>query len=140
MEDLCCLLTTPSLEVYHDAVRQWLYTRWLGRHNAASIKQAITAICACMQGPAYTKILSDHSGLIGEWPAESPWELRTYFDYLAARGIAYFAWVHNENRHNRTTMEQMLVSVGHPAVAIFEDVASAYDWLRRCPVSEEPRA
>lgn len=133
MEDLHCLLATPGLEVYHDAVREWLYTRWLGQHTESSIRQGIGAVCTCMQGRAYTKVLSDHSGLVGEWPAESPWGMRTYFDYLAAQGVAYFAWVYNENRHNRATMQQTLVTVMRPAVAIFEDVASAYEWLRRCP-------
>jgi len=133
MEELQCMLATPGLEVYHDAVQEWLYTRWLGRHTEDSIRQAIMAVCTCMRGHAYTKVLSDHSGVVGEWPADSPWEMREYFDYLAAQGVTYFAWVYNENRQNYATMQQALAHVENPAVAIFEEVASAYEWLRRCP-------
>ncbi|MBJ6145560.1 hypothetical protein [Hymenobacter sp. BT559] len=133
MEDLCCLLTTPNLEVYHDAVRKWLYTRWLGRYNESSMQQAIESICICMRGRPYTKVLSDHSGFVGEWPADAPWAMEGYFNYLAAQGVAHFAWVYNESRHNLSTMQRMLSRVTCPAVAIFQDVASAYEWLRRCP-------
>jgi hypothetical protein len=133
MEELCCLLATPGLEVYHDAVRGWLYTRWLGQHTEASMKQAIAAICTCMHGRAYTKVLSDHSGLVGEWPTASPWAMEGYFEYLAVQGVTYFAWVYNENPYNRVVMQQALYRVVLPTVALFHDVASAYEWLRRCP-------
>lgn len=133
MEELSCLLVTPGLEVYHDAVRGWLYTRWFGLYTEALMQQAIAAICACIHGRAYTKLLSDHSGLVGEWPAGSPWAMQTYFDYLAAQGVTYFAWVYNESQDNRLAMQQTLAYVARPAVAIFQDVASAYEWLLRCP-------
>jgi hypothetical protein len=133
MEELCCLLAMPGLEVYHDDVREWLYTRWFGQHTEASMQQAIAAICTCMHRRAYTKVLSDHSGLVGEWPAGSPWAMQTYFDYLAAQGVTYFAWVYNENHDNRPAMQQTLAHVARPAVASFQDLASAYEWLRRCP-------
>jgi hypothetical protein len=132
MEELCCLLAIPGLEVYHDAVRGWLYTRWLGLHTEASMQQAIEAVCACLPGRTYTKVLSDHSGLVGEWPVGSPWAMQAYFDYLAAQGVTYFAWVHNENQNNRLVMQQALAHAAHPAVASFPDIASAYEWLQRC--------
>jgi hypothetical protein len=135
MEELCCLLATQGLEVYHDAVRGWLYTRWLGQHTEASMQQAITAICACMRGRPYTKVLSDHSGLVGEWPAGSPWAMQTYFDYLAAQGVTYFAWVYNEQNDNLPAMQQTLAQVVRPVVASFPDVAAAYEWLQHCPTS-----
>jgi hypothetical protein len=124
MEELYCVLSTPGLEAYHDQARGWLYTRWLGMHTQASIAQAIYTLCGYLRGSSYTKILSDHSGLVGKWPAESPWLMQPYFDALAAQGVAYFAWVYNESPRN----------IERPAVAIFKDVASAYEWLRRCVI------
>jgi hypothetical protein len=56
-----------------------------------------------------------------------------YLTTLAAQGVAYFAWVYTAGHHDRTSMEQALRFATEPAIAIFDDVASAYEWLQHCP-------
>jgi hypothetical protein len=91
MEELRCLLDLPSLRVSSDEANGWLYNQWLGEHNQASVKHYGVIICACLKARPATKILSDHTGLVGNWRGASPWMGRNYFDRLAGRGILYFA-------------------------------------------------
>lgn len=133
MEELRCLVDLPGLRVSSDEANGWLYNQWLGEHTEASVKHHGAIICACLNARPSTKILSDHTGLVGNWQGASPWMGREYFDRLAGQGILYFAWVYNEGYHDRVAMEQALYYTTRPIVAMFGEVASAYDWLRSCP-------
>jgi hypothetical protein len=133
MEELHCLVDLPGLRVSCDEANGWLYNQWLGEHDEASVKHYAANICACLAAWPCTKILSDHSGLVGNWQGASPWVGRDYFDRLAQQGILYFAWVYNLGYYDRVAMEKTLFYTTRPVVAIFGDVASAYDWLRSCP-------
>jgi hypothetical protein len=135
MEELCCLVDLPGLRVSRDEVNGWLYNQWLGAHDEASVKYHAASICACLTARPCTKILSDHSGLLGNWQGASPWVGREFFDRLAQQGILYFAWVYNLGYYDRVAMEKTLFYTVRPVVATFGDVASAYDWLRSCPQS-----
>jgi hypothetical protein len=133
MEELRCLVDLPGLRVSCDEANGWLYNQWLGEHDETSVKHHAASICACLKARPYPKILSDHSGLVGNWQGASPWVGRDYFDRLAQQGILYFAWVYNLGYYDRVAMEKTLFYTTRPVVAIFGDVASAYDWLRSCP-------
>lgn len=133
MEELCCLVDTPGLRVSRDEANGWLYNQWLGKHDEVSVKHHAASICACLTARPYTKILSDHSGLTGNWAGASPWVGHEFFDRLAKQGILYFAWVYNLGYYDRVAMEKTLFYTTRPVVATFGDVASAYDWLRSCP-------
>jgi hypothetical protein len=139
MEELTCLLDTPGLRISSDEANNWLYNQWLGMHNEDSVKMYASHICACLRQRPFTKILSDHSGLVGNWQGAAPWIGQEYFVRLAAQGIAYFAWVYNEHYHDRLAMEQTLYYTTSPVVAIFDDVASAYEWLQHCPTPRPAR-
>jgi hypothetical protein len=97
------------------------------------VQQGAGAICACLHTHSYTRILSDHSGLVGSWQEEAPWMSRAYFDRLAAQGIRYFAFICHNGYYDRALLTHVLHDVKRPIVDMFDDVISAYEWLRRCP-------
>ncbi|MDJ0364107.1 hypothetical protein QMK33_03000 [Hymenobacter sp. H14-R3] len=127
------MLNSPGLRVSHDAPNGWLYSQWRGTHDAASIKMHAEGLAACLAAQPCSKILSDHSELTGTWHGVVPWVGGYYFDRLAALGVAHFAWVCAAGYPDRTAMERACFLLPRPVVAIFSDLASAYDWLRRCP-------
>ena len=135
MEEIRCLLDLPGLQVNYDEANGWLYNQWLGAHEAASVREHAAAICACHRAQPCSKILSDHSGLVGSWQHSVPWIGGEYLNTLAEQGVQYFAWVYNKGYHDRTAMEQALYYATRPVIAIFDDVASAYEWLQHCPSS-----
>ena len=130
---LHCLRDTPSLCVFYDAANQWLYCQWLGQHDTASIRQSAETIFACLATQPCCKMLSDHSQLVGDWQAAAQGVVRRNFERLAAYGIVHVAWVCSLNCSDQAAMEQVLELTARPSVALFSDVASAYEWLGRCP-------
>lgn len=135
MNQLRCLLDCPGLRVSYDEFNGWLYNQWLGVHDAVSVQQHAAHICACHRQWPCRKILSDHSGLLGSWQHSVLWIGSQYLTTLAAQGVAYFAWVYAAGYQDRTSMEQALRFATEPAIAMFEDIASAYEWLQHCPAA-----
>jgi hypothetical protein len=132
MEELRCLLNSPGLRVSYDVPNGWLYNQWRGTHDEASIKMHAAGIATCLAAQPCSKILSDHSELIGTWYGIAPWIGGHYFEHLATLGVTHFAWVYTAGYCDRVAMERACFLLACPVVAIFSDVASAYDWLQRC--------
>ena len=133
MEEPRCLFDTPGLRISYDAANGWLYSQWLGEHNAASVRQGAEAVCACLAAQPCTKLLSDHSLLLGNWEGMSPREGQQLFARMAARGVAYLAWVYSPVYTGRSAMEHALLYATAPTVSIFDDLADACTWLQHCP-------
>jgi hypothetical protein len=133
MDQFRRLLDSPGLHVSYDVANSWLYNEWKGMHDAASIKLHVEGVFMGLAQQPCTKILSDHSDLLGYWEGAAPWVGPHYFDRLARQGIRYFAWVYAPGTFDRVAMERSCYHLNRPVVAIFNDLASAYDWLRRCP-------
>ncbi|RZK22434.1 MAG: hypothetical protein EOO63_18310 [Hymenobacter sp.] len=130
---LHCLLDTPTLRVCYDAANQWLYCQWLGQHDGPSVAQHAQAIFACLMERPCRKMLSDHSQLLGDWRAAAPETVRHNFERLADYGVLYVAWVYSRDYHDHLSMQQVLRYPSRSTVALFSDVASAYEWLSHYP-------
>ena len=135
MEELRCLLDTPTLRVSYDTTNQWLYNQWQGVHDSESVRQASLRIFDCLARQPCVKMLSDHSLVQGQWPATTAPAMRQNLERLGVYGIACFAWVPSADYDNRLSMEWVLRLTATPVAGIFNDVASAYEWLQHCPVA-----
>jgi hypothetical protein len=129
MEALQALVVTPTLCVAYDPPNQWLYAQWRGVHDTESVRAGAEAIFACLATHPCPKLLSDHSQLQGDWrPAIAPVVQRN-FARLAAHGVSYVAWVCSWEYTDRVAMEQLLRQLSQPSVNLFDELASAYEWL-----------
>jgi hypothetical protein len=133
MDELRCLLDTPYLRVSYDVDHEWLYSELLGVHSEESVIRCTESIFACLAKQPCTKMLCDHSQLLGDWQGISARRGQQYFDDLAALGVLYYAWVYAPGYTDQRAMEKALYFTTNPAVAIFSDVASAYQWLLQLP-------
>lgn len=137
MEELTCLINTPSLRISYDRPNHWLYSQWLGKHDMESVPKCAELIHACLRANPCPKMLSDHSSLTGDWqPALST--VQASFEYLARQGMAYIAWVHSPFYSDYLAMENALLRIARPTVAIFDDLYTAYAWLQRMPLHSPP--
>ena len=128
------LVEATGLRVSYDADNDWLYTQVMGWHDQASIQLSANQVYSCLEHQPCTKILSDHSELLGNWNGAVPYLRPWYFERLAAKGVQHFAWVYAGGYYDRVTMERACYHLTRPSTAIFNDVASAYDWLRNAPL------
>jgi hypothetical protein len=138
MEELPYLFDSPGLRITYDATNKWLYNQWRGLHDEVSIQAGGLQVYACLAQYPCTKILSDHSELHGDWQQGNVEHSLRYFSRLAALGITQFAWVYGPDYRDRAAMERSYYLLTEPVVAVFDDIASAYEWLRQCPVGVPP--
>jgi hypothetical protein len=134
MEDLACLLATPTITVSYDTTNKWLYIQWQGLHTDESVRISSEHVFTCLATYPCVKILSDHSLLLGDWQACITSVVQQNFERLAAHGVFYVAWVHSFEYSDCIAMERVVRHVTQPIVGLFDDVASAYDWLLHCQV------
>jgi len=133
MEELRCLFDSPGLRITYDARNEWLYNQWRGQHDEASVQAGGLQVYACLAQQPCTKVLSDHSELHGDWLQGDVRLSRYYFNRLAALGVVRFAWVYGPDYRDRAAMERACCLLTRPVVAIFDEVASAYEWLQQRP-------
>lgn len=136
MEELRCLLATPALIVFYDTNNNWLYNQWQGTHDKESVRVAAEHIFACLAEQPCAKMLSDHSLLRGSWQAATATVVQQNFERLAAHGVLYVAWVCSFEYDDRVAMEQVARHISRPVVSLFDELASAYDWLLHCQVAK----
>lgn len=134
MENLHCLLATPGLTVSHDVLNDWLYAQWHGLHDKESVRVCSEHIFTCLTTHRCLKLLSDHSLLVGNWQPAIPSVVQHNFERLAMHGVRYVAWVHSFEYEDLMAMERVVHNMAQPLVGLFDEVASAYDWLLHCPV------
>jgi hypothetical protein len=135
MENLHCLLATSSLTVSYDTATNWLYVQWQGLHDKESVRVCSEHIFACLTTHPCQKMLSDHSLLLGNWQAAIPSVVQHNFERLTAHGVGYVAWVHSLEYGDLVAMERVVRDISQPLVGLFDEVASAYDWLLHCPIN-----
>lgn len=92
------------------------------------MQQGAGEICACLYAHSQRPQRLSRE-LAGSCPLAEPGLLRR----LAAQGISYFAFVCHDGYHDRALLTHLLHEVKYPIVDMFDDVISAYEWLRRCP-------
>jgi hypothetical protein len=134
MKMLDYLVVTPSLCVAYDTANQWLYNQWLGVHDKESVRLSAETIFSCLATYPCIKMLSDHSLLQGDWQPAIPAVVQHNFERLASHGVRYVAWVHSFEYNDLVAMERVVRNMPEPLVGLFDEVASAYDWLLHCPV------
>lgn len=138
MEGIQCLVDTPFITVSHDPVNNWLYAQWQGLHTEESVRVSAEHIFACLTAYPCLKMLSDHSLLVGNWQPAIPSVVQQNFKRLAAHGVRYVGWVHSFEHSDLIAMEQVVRNMAQPLVGLFDEVASAHDWLLYCPVDLPP--
>jgi len=125
------LYDTPGLSISFDTEHQWLYVEWKGLHDAASAQSGGEVILDLLRTRPCRRMLNDNSEVVGDWEKSARWVGSYYYQQLADLGVKYVAWVCPPHWPARKSMDAAMQFVSRPMVAIFEDLASAYFWLRR---------
>ena len=130
MNCLRILLDTSSITIAHDLCNQWLYVDWKGRHNEHSVRVGCKQVLEFLRLTKCQKILNDNTNVIGDWQEASKWLGEEFIHCLTEAGLRYLAWVYSPDYLSRRAVDATLAFVSCPMVVSFEDLASAYTWLR----------
>ena len=126
------LVDLSSLSITYDRCNDWLYANWQGHQDKQSVQTGCQQILDSLRLIPCHKILNDNTNVTGDWIKAARWVGEDYFPHLADAGLHYLAWVHSPDCLSRRAIELAISFVARPTVVVvsFEEVASAYTWLR----------
>lgn len=138
------LTETSSLSISYDRANQWLYLDWCGDLTLQAVQQSCQLVAKCFLAQKCTRILNDNTNVTSITSDVGIWLATDYLPYIEAAGVEYMAWVHSSSIDTQACTDVALYNISTPVVALFNDLASAYSWLRavkyKAPVFALPSA
>lgn len=124
------LSTTPAVSVFYDADNEWLYLDWQGDLTLESVQAGCLVVAQCFLHRNYQRVLNDNSGVTSLSPEVASWLATRFLPYLQLTAIEYIAWTYSPNMDTQSWTNSAVYQVDGPVVAMFDDLESAYAWLR----------
>lgn len=124
------LATTPALSVFYDAKNDWLYLDWQGDLTLKSVQEGCKAAAQCFMRKNYVRVLNDNTSVTSLSPEVASWLATDCLPCLNMSTIEYLAWIYSPNMDTQYWTNTALYQIDGPVVAMFDDVESAYAWLR----------
>jgi hypothetical protein len=129
MSKLELLTDLPVVSISFDTVNEWLYVEWRGYFEEVSALAGCAEILRCLQLKRCTKMLVDSSQVTTSWGKMAEWVGEKHFQELADAGLECMGWVYSAHWQVRESIDHALQHVSRPTVVMFDDVATAYEWL-----------
>ena len=127
---LRAIADTPGISIGYDVENQWLYVDWKGAHDSNSSWAACGLMLSSMQECPCSKILNDNSNITHTSMQLSARSLE-WLAQMHAAGLHHLAWVMPPELNSRRITEDVVLNIAVPHVSTFDDVASAYVWLKQ---------
>ena len=124
------LVDSPGISIGYDPDNQWLYVNWQGEHDQETSRAACLLMLQSLQTRQCAKILNDNSNVTRTSMQLTQWGLQ-WLDDMHRVGLQYIAWVLPNGLFARQAVESTVHAIEAPQVGTFDDVASAYVWLRQ---------
>lgn len=131
------ILELPQLTISYDHDNQWLYVNWQGVHDQDSTRQGCLLILEVIRQRPVAKILNDNTNITHPSFQVTEWGI-SWLRTMHAAGLHYMAWVYAPTFPQRRASEAIVQYLANPTVASFDDLATAYYWLRQQQVSGPP--
>ncbi|UOR07494.1 hypothetical protein MUN82_10445 [Hymenobacter aerilatus] len=124
------LATTPVLSVFHDAKNDWLYLDWQGNLTLCLVQESCAAVAQCFRQKSYARVLNDNTSVTGLSPEVASWLATECLPRMKLSPIEYLAWTYPPTIDTQSWINIALYQIDGPVVVMFDDVESAYAWLR----------
>lgn len=124
------LSASPKLTISYDTDNDWLYVSWHGPHDQESARLGCLQLLAVMRERPTAKVLNDNSNVQRADLVLSQWGI-DWLGQMHALGLRFLAWVYAPEFASREPTEALVRYLASPTVVTFDDLASAYHWLRQ---------
>ena len=124
------LVDSPAVYIAHDSVNHCLYADWRGDYNQETSRSTCRMLLAVQHQLPCPKLLNDYSSMTRSTVQLTQWGEQWLADMQAA-GLRCIAWVLPNDPLARQVTEDLVQAIDAPRVVVFQDVASAYSWLRQ---------
>ena len=131
------LVDSPTVFIGHDATNHCLYADWRGDYDQETSRSTCRMLLAVQRQRPCPKLLNDFSSMTRSTVQLTQWGEQWLADMQAA-GLRCIAWVLPHDPLARQVTEEIVQAIAAPRVVAFQDVASAYSWLRQQVLPEVP--
>ncbi|KUG09943.1 hypothetical protein [Solirubrum puertoriconensis] len=128
--ELQLIAQTELITISYDTTNEWLYVDWRGEHDQETSQAGCMLMLEAMRQRPCSKILNDNSNITRTTVQLTLWGA-WWLEEMMRAGLEYVAWVLPREFEARRATESTLMVIQKPVVSTFDDVASAYMWLRR---------
>ena len=120
----------PNLSISYDSQNNWLYLDWCGEQTIDTVREGCLLIAQCFLRQSYGRILNDNTNVTSVTREVFEWLSTEFLPYIHLVQIEYLAWVYPPGMDARSYTDIALYKDSSLVVALFDDLASAYSWLR----------
>jgi hypothetical protein len=132
---LALLLTSDILDAHYDEDNSWLYLDWKGAQVLEQVQALCQQVSSFLEQTGAQKVLNDNTRVTGTNWNLVKWLANEYVFQAGRLGLNYVAWVNSPVLCCRNDIDQMtMYTDAKPQVAVFDDVATAYEWLSNVTV------
>jgi hypothetical protein len=131
------ILELPQLTISYDHDNHWLYVNWQGAHDQESSRQGCLLILEAIRQRPVAKVLNDNSNITHTSFQVTEWGIN-WLKTMHEAGLHYLAWVYAPAFPARKSAEAVVQYLANPTVASFDDLATAYHWLRQQRIMKPP--
>jgi hypothetical protein len=135
--DLHPIVDSPTLFIGHDVLNQCLYADWRGEYNQELSRTTCRMLLAVQRQRPCAKLLNDYSSMTRSTVQLTQWGEQWLADMQDA-GLRCIAWVLPNDPLVRQVTEDIVQAIDAPRVVAFQDVASAYSWLKQQKIASMP--
>lgn len=109
----------------------WIHARWTGIQTLESIKQGGLAYVEMLREEPCSKLLNDHSELIGRFTEANDWIAQVWTPLILQAGLRYFAQVLSPGIFGQMSIKDLHQRIeGVFDLRMFGNLEEAKAWLR----------
>ncbi len=125
------LFETAPLVVSYTVAEALLRVRWLGHHDAESVREYCQLMLAHLPVAPCSYMINDSSEAYGEWWEAAEWIGRDFAPQLADRGVRAIAWIQSMDWPSRQAIASTLPHIQGVEVRTFDfdEQRAAHAWL-----------
>ncbi|HEX8438488.1 hypothetical protein [Archangium sp.] len=125
------LYTSENLDIHHEEPDGWLYADWKGYQSVDMVKSGCEEMLRHLKALRLSKVLNDNTHVSGIWVGAAYWVATHWFPRMQEAGLRHFAWVQSPSRLSQISAETTLERAPSSPAVLFNDIASATEWLRK---------
>ncbi len=125
------LQETSNASIFYDCTNQWLFVDWHGDLTLPLVQASCLSIAQrFLEGPC-TRVLNNNTGVSSIAPDVPGWLAKEFLPHLRLAGVEYVAWVYSPVLRVKSYTDAAISRAPNaPMVAMFDDLESAFAWLR----------
>lgn len=129
--DLLLLRATPHVSIHYDQTNDWLFVDWQGHLDLPAAALASLELVRVLLRRSYQRVLISNTQVTStNWDVPA-WLAHEALPHLLLAGVAQVAWVSGRSPRAHDVAQDIFNRLPHLPIALFDDLESAVDWLRR---------